>query len=518
MEAWPELTNHIAVADEDPPTEELVVRIQEAMWRFCHPYNINNSQVPVWYIMDEFGSRIPHSDVPSIAMTSFFYVPRQLAYCLLWPLRNLNFGDAVSRDYLCDIGPNIMASPLQRACHLIPWSRDDHMMLDDPRWRGLPQCTVPPFKERCDETLPDSSLPPSHCTSPFTVYTDIELVRRFLTHSSFKLTNERETADILWSYEHFKDFGSLRPGRFVNQFGCENVLTCKDLLVDTAKRVRHSGASPQDPSQKVGVVEWTGPNWLPETYNLLYELPHLVLHYRLMEKSGGPNVWIVKPWNLGRGMDIHITSSLHHIIRLAQAGPKIASRYITDPVLFQRPAVGLVKFDIRYMILLKSVDPVEAYVYTVFWLRPFSLDNFYDYEKHFTVMNYQEGVELKQIHYNEFIPLFEEQYPDHPWADIQESIFLVLSELVRAACSSPPPAGLAPSSQCRAIYAADLMLKWNRDTSPHPGMEPQLLEVNFSPDCIRACRYHPSFFNHVFKVLFLDRSQWSPDIPVTRLV
>lgn len=77
---------------------------------------------------------------------------------------------------------------------------------------------------------------------------------------------------------------SLRPGRFVNQFGCENVLTCKDLLVDTAKRVRHSGASPQDPSQKVGVVEWTGPNWLPETYNLLYELPHLVLHYRLMEK------------------------------------------------------------------------------------------------------------------------------------------------------------------------------------------------------------------------------------------
>lgn len=48
---------------------------------------------------------------------------------------------------------------------------------------------------------------------------------------------------------------------------------------------------------------------------------------------------------------------------------QIASRYITDPVLFQRPAVGLVKFDIRYMILLKSVDPVEAYVYTVFWLR-----------------------------------------------------------------------------------------------------------------------------------------------------
>ena len=90
-------------------------------------------------------------------------------------------------------------------------------------------------------------------------------------------------------------------------------------------------------------------------------------------------------------MDIHVTSSLPHIIRLAQAGPKvsyslcggpkdqnmlrgghvamlalphpssqIASRYITDPVLFLMPEAGLVKFDIRYIILLKSVVPAEA--------------------------------------------------------------------------------------------------------------------------------------------------------------
>ena len=30
-------------------------------------------------------------------------------------------------------------------------------------------------------------------------------------------------------------------------------------------------------------------------------------------------------------------------------------------------------------------------------LRPFSLDDFWDYEKHFTVMNYKEGVSLKQV-------------------------------------------------------------------------------------------------------------------------
>ena len=48
---------------------------------------------------------------------------------------------------------------------------------------------------------------------------------------------------------------------------------------------------------------------------------------------------------------------------------QVASRYITDSVLFFRPEVGLVKFDIRYVILLKSVDPFEAYVYNIFWLR-----------------------------------------------------------------------------------------------------------------------------------------------------
>jgi tubulin--tyrosine ligase-like protein 12 len=49
-------------------------------------------------------------------------------------------------------------------------------------------------------------------------------------------------------------------------------------------------------------------------------------------------------------------------------------------------------------------------------------------------------------------------------------------------------------------------------------MEPQLLEVNFCPDCVRACRYHPEFFNDVFQALFLEPSQWTPNMPITRLL
>lgn len=49
-------------------------------------------KVPVWYIMDEFGSRIQHADMPSFATAPFFYMPQQVAYTLLWPLRDLDTG------------------------------------------------------------------------------------------------------------------------------------------------------------------------------------------------------------------------------------------------------------------------------------------------------------------------------------------------------------------------------------------------------------------------------------------
>lgn len=44
-------------------------------------------------------------------------------------------------------------------------------------------------------------------------------------------------------------------------------------------------------------------------------------------------------------------------------------KYIESPVLFLRDDVGKVKFDIRYVVLLRSVAPLSLFVYDVFWLR-----------------------------------------------------------------------------------------------------------------------------------------------------
>lgn len=91
---------------------------------------------------------------------------------------------------------------------------------------------------------------------------------------------------------------------------------------------------------------------------------------------------------MGRGLDSHVTNSLVKIIRLSETGPKVhksrqvitcttddiilmqvASRYLTDPVLFYRDDVGHVKFDIRFIVLLSSVKPLVLHAYNVFWLR-----------------------------------------------------------------------------------------------------------------------------------------------------
>ena len=69
--------------------------------------------------------------------------------------------------------------------------------------------------------------------------------------------------------------------------------------------------------------------------------------------------------------------------------------------------------------------------------------------------------------------------------------------------------------QSRAIYAADLMLEqMESEPGSLPYYQPRLLEINYCPDCDRACKYHPDFFNHMFQVLFMGTTE---GLPVTKI-
>jgi hypothetical protein len=38
-------------------------------------------------------------------------------------------------------------------------------------------------------------------------------------------------------------------------------------------------------------------------------------------------------------------------------------------------------------------------------------------------------------------------------------------------------------------------------------MSPKILEINWGPDCKRACDYYPEFFDNVLAHLFLDETE-----------
>lgn len=74
-----------------------------------------------------------------------------------------------------------------------------------------------------------------------------------------------------------------------------------------------------------------------------------------------------EPWlgRLGRSVLARVRRAHASLLLCSQ----VVSKYIESPVLFLREDVGRVKFDIRYILLLRSVKPLRLFVYDVFWLR-----------------------------------------------------------------------------------------------------------------------------------------------------
>lgn len=202
-----------------------------------------------------------------------------------------------------------------------------------------------------------------------------------------------------------------------------------------------------------------------------------------------------------------VTNSFDMILRLPESGPKIACKYVSIPVLLKIPEIegDGVKFDVRYVLLLRSIRPLKLYIHKIFWLRfankTYSLKELDDYETHFTVMNYRPNAFLRQMNCQTFINMYNEQHEKtyQSWSIIEQRIFQMFREAFECATNEDPPFGIGSCLSSRALYAADLMLEIVDNQ-----IQPKLLEINFTPDCHRACTYYPNFYNQVFNVLFRD--------------
>uniref|UniRef100_A0A3Q2XU93 Tubulin tyrosine ligase-like family, member 12 n=1 Tax=Hippocampus comes TaxID=109280 RepID=A0A3Q2XU93_HIPCM len=403
---------------------DVVDLVMEHMWLYNQPYQLSQGcaeeKIPVWYIMDEFGSQVRHSDQPSCGMAPLFFAEAQAAFTVLWPLRDLQKEDEITRDFVYG-----EVDPLLQQCRLLQWISKNLLFSKSHSvefWAVL---------RENKEQLPVEIHPPAPPKGQILkVYSEMSQVIKHLTRAGFELTENEKEADIIWSYNHIKDYRKFS-------------MDASDAIL--------------------------------MTFNLHTELPQFIRHYQDRQQRGQDNDWICKPWNLARVMDIHITNNLNYIIRQRASTPKVVCKYIED----LREDVGLVKFDIRYMLMLRSVNPLRIYAYNVFWLR---FTNSNSLRKHFTVMNYMEGVQLKWIHFDEFI-LFEKRYPQYIWKEYDFYLQCFFSSL-RPNCSKHSR-GYCPYPSSRAIYAVDLMLKWRTEDNGKYSIHSDVL----FPDC--SCVMHP---------------------------
>ncbi|KAK7281295.1 hypothetical protein RIF29_09135 [Crotalaria pallida] len=482
------------------PDEPLADRIVNAMWQYLMTYRLADEEkideTSVWYVMDELGSALRHSDEPNFIVAPFLFMPEgnlasAVSYSILWPTQNVRKGDECTRDFLLGIGEN-----KQRSARLTAWfhTPENYFIQEyEKHNQKLQSKSLVPPTTQSSETKSIRHL--DGC--PLRVYTDIPQVEEYLTHPEFVVTNEPKDADIIWTSlqidEDMKRATGITDQQYINQFPFEACIVMKHHLAETIQKAYGS------------------PQWLQPTYNLEMHLSQLIGDYYVRKRQGLNNLWILKPWNMARTIDTTVTDNLPAIIRLMETGPKICQKYIEHPALFQGK-----KFDLRYIVLVRSMHPLEIFLSDCFWVRiannKYSLErsSFFEYETHFTVMNYRGRINMKNI--KDFVREFEEEH-QVKWLDIHGRVRNMIRSVFESAAVAHPEMH-SPTS--RAMYGVDVML----DSS----FQPKILEVTYCPDCTRACKYDTEivvggggfakgsdFFNNVFKCLFLNEiSQISP--------
>ncbi|KAM3719857.1 Tubulin--tyrosine ligase-like protein [Dirofilaria immitis] len=506
---------------ESPMSESLVTvseeerRINEAlrhMWRYIHTYTMRflekepeECDMPLWYMPDEFGVRIGHSHIPNCRMVPIFHTPENIAYNLLFPIQNIEIEEIVTRDYVDTlIGRNHSD---WRHILMHPWIPTDltgekleHIIAPDSHFTRYRIPDI--FPSDAPNVVPGVNL----SSGKVHVFgDDMQFFSNLKTVEIIKV-DCMEDADVILMRKHFSDYKHLyekNPKALVNQFPFDNVLTVKDLLAATIQSVYRD--SVMDPK----IMHWQ-PLWFETTFNLETELPQFVAYYQQRALRNLDNTWIIKPWNLARGLDMHVTDNLSYIIRIIESGPKIACKYIHRPVLFRRPDNGnMVKFDIRYIVFLRSLRPLKLFLYKNFWVRfainDFSLSELDDRETHFTVFNYSGEDKVLNMDCKDFIDQWEKLYAVK-WSEIQEKINGIIKKVFESVSREGPPRGIVPNGQSRAMYGLDLMLKWDSDDLATRKICISFIEGNFMPDCDRACKFYANFADTAFKALFTDEN------------
>ena len=466
-----------------------VMRVLASTYRLLGCYRLTGptgvvDDEPVWFLNDEFGSAMRHAaEQPSMRCSPFVYqasgAPGGVAFSLAWPIRFIDHGEEATRDmfHLEALSPALRLSLCtcffrmgrEAAC------RDAWTAWQSRQAGGV--TATPPLEAPSPPPVQQSTQ------TPLRVYTDIDWVQEDVTRPEFTVTPHAEEAQVVWTKAPL-DAASLArlgapPGAMVNQFPGEECLVFKHRLAETARKA----ASARGPK-----------GWLPLTFDATVDLDALLGAHEEAVQDGRQPLWIMKPWNSGRSLDITVAATPQAVAAAVRAGPKIAQQYIARPALYKGR-----KYDVRVLVAVTSFAPqlVASMWHEVFVRvanRPYdsSPAALGDFQTTFTSMR-QRGFEEEGVSEEQLAQ--EVGAAGGDWAATRRAIQHMLRDLLSAAAPE-----LGPYPAARALYGVDVMFL-------EGSLAPQLLEVTFCPGVERPMAADPNFLDKLFGHLFLGEAQ-----------
>ena len=524
--------------------------VHKYMWAINRTYRLVSEEKydedAIYYLNDEFGTSINHSDVPNCCLFPIIFAKNNqfkedmITYSLLWPKKNIKKGDEIFVDYLANISENEERSSRLTCWYKTPNSYFEKKFLEklknldgvkkenklqkfendinilinkDKQGEKITEEEIKSIfnfdlflndkekKIKIEDiytkirnalsnynTKKDSSSDYfknnfNSTDKKIKVCSDLSYVRDNLKFDNIELTNDPKEADIVWLNANIFDmldyngiiFKNEGKYVFINQYPYESIITMKSLLSNLIQN-------------NFGISDILG-----LSYDMRTELAEIIGNFYYNEEKGYENMWILKPINMSRSMDMLITDNLKEIIRAVETGPKICQKYFCNPFLMNNK-----KFDLRFIIAVKSLLPLELYFYEkMFWIRSANKDynkeslSFDDYEVHFTVMNYSK-FGMQTIYDKDFIKYLKERNIE--WGPIYQKLRTKVKNVMLMACKDCPQ---MINFNSRAIYGLDAMLD--------DQLEPHIIEINYQPDCTRACKFVPEFYNDIFSTLFFEK-------------
>ena len=551
--------------------EDYTDKIWNKLWGFMQCYLLPSDisytatdDYTQWYLLDEVGLAINHSKRPNTKQSPLLvsWNDQKFTVSLIWPVTTIEEGDLLTRDYLpgmpysdlgiiqnnirklrlisfidCEkqvayaqkalksVSTSIKITPQAIQTQPIP-NVDDEWNNRVHRYRSTQGNTS--IKVFCDRAI--------HLNDTFIVNPDSSANNIIVTNDS----NEVSASDILFLIGHTIDEDEAeysKKGKITNQFWWDGMIVSKEHLLCTVRRA-HSTLQHENDSN----IQF--PTWFPASFDLslLPQLVQFIEDFYRRASQNLDNIWILKRYRGRQSIDYPVTTNISCALRHQDASPRIACKYVSRPLLLQGK-----KFDLRFYVLIESINPLRIKRYNLFVVRQANVaydtcsDDLEMYQKHFTLMSLLDNDGLAKIRgsgsrsdpkYTEFIELingqFKENKSDCRWeSHLQPSIDKVIVELFQSVERAIPieqyqhPSGveLHPNScwslkqpnacPSRAMYGIDIIISEEISHAGHVMYEPNVLEVQFGPDCAKAIEYQPSFWYNILSDLYLDSNLYS---------